>query len=200
MSDVIVSAGLRVARAQRQARLGALQRLALALLIAAKHQPLIGRVQVKSDHIPKLLIEVFVLGNLEYPALVRFKVIGIPDALYAGVRDSRRFGHGSGGPSLPPLGWAVDLRYHLLDAIRWDRRLSSPSGFIPESCEPLAAEPGRPLRYFQRTTTEVPGDFLLAQARSAQQDNFSSLAIAFAGGRSFYSPLQLLTFLIDKHY
>ena len=46
MSDVIVGAGLRMTRAQRQGKLGALQRLALALLIAAKHQRLIGWVQV----------------------------------------------------------------------------------------------------------------------------------------------------------
>ena len=48
---VVVSVPLGDARAQRQDRLGALQRLALGLLIHAQHHCVVGRVQVQADDV-----------------------------------------------------------------------------------------------------------------------------------------------------
>jgi len=49
MAVIVVSTGAQVALAQRQARLGTFQRLALALLIAAEHHGMMGRMEVEVD-------------------------------------------------------------------------------------------------------------------------------------------------------
>lgn len=52
-------------RRRGQARLGALQRLALRFLVAAQHQRLVRRVEMKPDHVPELLFETLVARQLE---------------------------------------------------------------------------------------------------------------------------------------
>ncbi len=47
--------------AQRQARLASFQRLALALLVATKHDRLLGRSQIQTNDVPKLLLELLVV-------------------------------------------------------------------------------------------------------------------------------------------
>src|SRR4029077_19850099 len=65
MAIVVVGQGANVSLAQRQARLGAFEGLALALFITAEHQGPIRRIEVKAHHIPKLFLKPKVLGELE---------------------------------------------------------------------------------------------------------------------------------------
>ena len=46
---------------QRKPELRAFERLALAFLIAAQHQCLLGRVQIEPDHVPELLFKPLVV-------------------------------------------------------------------------------------------------------------------------------------------
>src|SRR5450756_1468921 len=61
------------ARLHGQARLSAIERLDLALLINAEHQRLLGRVQVEADHVGELFGEERVARELERPDTVRLK-------------------------------------------------------------------------------------------------------------------------------
>lgn len=54
MADVIVRARAHLADAQRQSRVRAFQRLALAFFITAQPQCLRGRVQIEADDVPGL--------------------------------------------------------------------------------------------------------------------------------------------------
>ncbi len=62
---VVVRHGAAAARLQRQTRLGSVEGLNLALLIHAQHQRLVGRVQVKADHIGELFDELGIAAHLE---------------------------------------------------------------------------------------------------------------------------------------
>jgi hypothetical protein len=57
VSLVVVSHGAAMPFLQRQPGLGALQSLNLALLVDAKHNRLVGRIQIKTDHVRELFQE-----------------------------------------------------------------------------------------------------------------------------------------------
>ncbi len=62
---VVVGDALDVAQAHGQHRLGSLQGLALALLVHAEDQGVVGRAQVQADHVAQFLDEERVIGQLE---------------------------------------------------------------------------------------------------------------------------------------
>src|SRR5258705_3358603 len=63
MTIVIVGARGDVSLAQRQTGLASFQRLALAFLIAAQYDRLLWRWQKQTDNIPKLLLELLIVGQ-----------------------------------------------------------------------------------------------------------------------------------------
>ena len=65
VAKVVVSDAFDVAQPHRQHRLGALQRLDLALLVHAQHQGLVGRIEVEAHHVAHFLHEERVGGELE---------------------------------------------------------------------------------------------------------------------------------------
>lgn len=73
-----------MADTQWQVWLRALQRLNLALFIAAEHQRLIRRCEVQSDNVPEFFFEVRIIGELEGAGQVRLYVVGGPYTLDAG--------------------------------------------------------------------------------------------------------------------
>src|SRR5215469_17677529 len=85
---------------KRQAGLGAFERLALALLVAAQDQRPVRRVEIKADHIPEFGLELRIAGQLEGPHQMRLDVVGAPQPLHRGLRDARRLGHRAYAPAL----------------------------------------------------------------------------------------------------
>ena len=83
----VVVVGLRadVPGAERQAWLGAFQRLALRLLVAAQHDRLLGGIQVQPDHVPELAFKILVVRQLERLRAVRLETAAAPDAADAGL-------------------------------------------------------------------------------------------------------------------
>ncbi len=69
--------------AQRQAEMGALKVLSLALFIAAEHHRLVGWTQVKPYHIPEFLFKVWIIGQFEGMCQMGLQVIGSPELMYA---------------------------------------------------------------------------------------------------------------------
>ena len=65
MAGVVVGQRGGLTLGQRQARLGALQRLDLRLLIDRQHQGMLGRVHVQPDHVLDLLDELGIARELE---------------------------------------------------------------------------------------------------------------------------------------
>src|SRR6266478_2321475 len=59
-----------------QARLRALERLALRFLVAAQHQRLLRWVEIKPDHVPELLFKLLVVRQFEGAREVRLDVVG----------------------------------------------------------------------------------------------------------------------------
>jgi hypothetical protein len=57
---------------ERQSKLRALQRLALALLVAVKHEGFGRRIEIEPDHDPEFGLEIGINGKLEDPGDVRF--------------------------------------------------------------------------------------------------------------------------------
>lgn len=67
VADVVVGAGADMAQAQGQTRLRPFQCLTLALLVAAQHQRPVRRIEIKTDDIPGLRLEIRIAGQFERP-------------------------------------------------------------------------------------------------------------------------------------
>jgi hypothetical protein len=68
---VVVGHGSGAALLQRQAGLGAVERLDLALLVDGKHDGVRRRIDIEPDDVPQLVDEFGVLGQLELPDAMR---------------------------------------------------------------------------------------------------------------------------------
>lgn len=65
VADIVVGAALGTARAQRQDRLRAVQRLDLGLQVHAQHDRMLGWMEVQADHVMDPGIEFGIGGELE---------------------------------------------------------------------------------------------------------------------------------------
>ena len=95
---VVVGHRRRAALLQGQARLGAIERLDLALLVDAQHQRPVRRVQVEPDDIGHLLLELRVVRDLEPAHKVRLQAGLGPDAPHARRADAHLGRHRSPAP------------------------------------------------------------------------------------------------------
>ncbi len=98
MPLIIVGHGARASLLHRQPRLGAVQRLNLALLIDAQHNRVVRWIDVKPYDVPELGGKLRVPGQLELAYQMRPKTVGTPDPLHRTDADAGRFGHGRAGP------------------------------------------------------------------------------------------------------
>ena len=82
MPDIIVSPRPHFPGTQWQGGLGALQGLALALLIAAKHQSPLRWIQIQADHIPEFFLKFGIIGDFERAPQVGLQIVGPPKLLH----------------------------------------------------------------------------------------------------------------------
>src|SRR5579859_1928705 len=78
---VVVRAPLGLARTQRQNRLGAIERLDLALLVSAQHQYPFRRVQIQADDVTHLLDQLRISRQLERLRSMWLQAKCFPDAV-----------------------------------------------------------------------------------------------------------------------
>ena len=83
---------------ERQARLRAVERLDLALLVDRDDHRVLGRVHVEADDVLDLLGELGIVGALEGANAVRLQPMRLPQALHGAQADADSFGHGAAGP------------------------------------------------------------------------------------------------------
>ena len=83
---------------ERQARLRAVERLDLALLVDRDDYRVLGRVHVEADDVLDLVGEFGIVGALEGANAVRLQPMRLPQALHSAQADADGFGHGAAGP------------------------------------------------------------------------------------------------------
>src|SRR5437667_2734549 len=131
---VIMGLGTDMPFAQRQTRLAALKSLDLAFLVTTKHHGLLGRIEVKTDDIPKLRLKIRIGGKLKNPRQVRLDFVLTPDPLHGRLGDSQFSSHRAASPSRPTLrsprglidDLAQDLRAQAAFAARARRSPAAP--------------------------------------------------------------------------
>ena len=104
VADVAVRHAFDVAQPQGQEGLGALQGLALALLVDAQDQGMVGRIQVEAHDVADLLGKEGIGGELKVLLPVGLDAEGGPEALDRGLGDPGGLGHGTAGPVRAAVG------------------------------------------------------------------------------------------------
>ena len=82
----------------RQSRLGAVERLDLALLVDREDDRMGGRIDVEADDVLELLGELRVVRQLERSDAMRRELVGLKDALHRPQADARRLRQHPAGP------------------------------------------------------------------------------------------------------
>jgi len=77
---VVVGHGAGAPELHWQARLGAVERLDLALLVATEHERLVGRIEVQAHDVDQLVLEARVARELEGVLQMRLEAVALPYA------------------------------------------------------------------------------------------------------------------------
>ena len=142
---IIVRHGLAAPGLDRQSRLGAVERLDLALFVDRQYhgvgrridprvRPMAGpRAGAKPDDVGELGGKAGIARALERAQPVRLKFVRPPDALHRTQRDAVGFGHRSPGPvgRLVRRGGARQC-HHLRRGFRRERRLAGLAGLVAQ--------------------------------------------------------------------
>ena len=95
---VVVGHRSGAARLHRQSRLGAVERLDLALLVDREDDGMGGRIDVEADDVLEFLGELRVVRQLERPDAMRRELVRLQDALHRAQADPGRLGQHPAGP------------------------------------------------------------------------------------------------------
>src|SRR5262245_33074043 len=98
MAFIVVRHGAGTARLHRQARLGAIERLDLALLVNREHNGVGRRVHVEADYVLEFLCKLWIVRQLEGLNAMWGELVGLEDALYRPQAHSRRLSQHPAGP------------------------------------------------------------------------------------------------------
>src|SRR5215472_12920582 len=122
---VVMGHGATTAALHRQPRLGAVERLDLALLIDRQHQRMLGRVDIEADNILNLSGKRGIVGQLELPDPMRLQTARCPDPLHAAEADASGLGNRPPGP-MRCLARGIGRRHRddPLDRRAWQRFLA----------------------------------------------------------------------------
>jgi hypothetical protein len=99
MSLVVMRPALGKSGKHRQKGLSPIQSLDLGLLVHAQDNGLFGRIQVEPNYIRQLLLEGWILAELERRRSVRLKPVLVPDSSDRGRADFRFLCQRSGAPA-----------------------------------------------------------------------------------------------------
>ena len=120
---VVVGHGAEPPLLHRQAGLGAVERLDLALLVDRQHDGVRRRIDVEADDVAQLVDELRIVGELELPPAVRLQPVRLPDAPHRAGADAGRLRHHVGGPVRRLAGRVRQRqRHHALGHLGPERR------------------------------------------------------------------------------
>ena len=178
-------------RRERQPELGALQSLALALLVAAQHQRLCWRIEVEPDHIPEFFLELRIVRELEGPGDMRLQLILRPDTLHRAVRYADMTTHAAHAPALAAFRRPRHLANDPANLRLRYGRAAAPSWLVVEAGKTLVFETLRPGRNALCRRAEFFRDSFNAYAFHAQQNDRRPLLLAHGAGRGPRPALKL---------
>jgi len=143
---VVVGHGRPPALLERQAGLGAVERLDLRLLVEAEHHGVGGWSDVEAYDVVEFLGEGGIVGELEGAPAMRGQPVGLPDFLHRRDRETDGLGHGA---RRPVRGFVVRrLQRHRHDgggAVVGHRRHAGRSRLVAQkACDALLHEPRLP--------------------------------------------------------
>src|SRR5271170_7288313 len=131
MALVIVRHRLSATSLERQARLGPVKRLDLALLIAAQDQGMLRGIEIQPDNVLEFLDEVLVVGHLEARDAMRLEAVRLPDAPHARFTDAGHRCHAASTPMRRVIRTLLRRQCHdAPDLARGDLRLAPGAGLI----------------------------------------------------------------------
>src|SRR5713226_6072317 len=146
VAAVIMGAQLGRSRAHRKDRLGPVQSLDLALLISAKHQRSIGRIEIQTDDVAHLFNELRVVGELEGLDTMRLELESLPDSAHGSRAQTAGLGHGARTPmGGVARGRLQSLGDHSLDGIVADAARRSRARFVEQAADTLFEESSPPV-------------------------------------------------------
>jgi hypothetical protein len=173
---VVVGHGGAASAFQRQAGLGPIQSLNLALLVHAQHQRMFGRIQVQTDDVFQFLGERGIVADLERFYAMWFQTVGAPDAAHAGFADADSRRHRARAPVRGVAGLLA--RGHGHDALRQartDRGFASGPGRVFQQPRHTQREKTlAPARNFFRRHEQADGNILVLSACGRQQHDASA--------------------------
>ena len=173
---VVMGHGAEPSLLHRQAGLGTVERLDLALLVDRQHDGVGRRVDVEADDIAQLVNEQRVVGELELPPAVGLQAVRLPDATHCAGADADRGRHHIGGP-VRGLAGRVGKRqgYDALSHFRAERRNARGSRLVTQQTfDAFRGEAFLPAPYARLGLAGLSHDVDGADAVSAQQDNLGT--------------------------
>lgn len=196
MTSVVMGCSPAVAAcAKGQCRLRTFERLALALLIATKHEGLCRRVEIQADDIPELLLESRVVGEFECLGDVRLDIVGPPNSVN-GVRgdaDMRR--HRPGAPALHGRWRRGGLGNNAVDDVIGYCRRPTPSLGVRQALKPVTLEALRPAVDHGQSQSKPRSDILLSHPLGAKKNYLRPGMIPLADRRTLDTPSELPLFI-----
>src|SRR5258705_1154206 len=195
---VIMGAGADMALSEGQAGLGALQSLALALLVTAQNHGVVRRVQIKADNVPVFFLELQIVGQLEAPDPVRRNAVRRPKPLNRGFAQSGVSGHLPHTPASAMSGTSGSHCQRFADGLRRDARFAPPACGITKAGKPLPTPTSPPFTHRRHARVEFFGDRLSALSGSQAQYNASAKGLPL-GTRRGFADLIPLAVMVSTH-
>src|SRR5262245_47397159 len=178
MTLVVVRAPLDLSRTHRQHRLGAVQRLDLALFVDTDDQGLLGRIEIKPYNVAYLLDKLRIGRKLERLRPMWLQAEGAPDAMHRGGRHARYLRHAARAPVRRVHGLRLQRPDNdLLDAIIPDLAWRATSGLVIEAIQAMFGEAIAPQAYGLARDPHSIGDCTIAQPFRCAQHDFCPLRI-----------------------
>ena len=187
-----------------QARLGAVERLDLGLLVDRQHDGVLRRVEIQPDHVLDFLGKPWIVGQLEGRHQVRLQAMRLPDRLNARRRDAHRLGH---RPQAPVGGVRRHLRHRLLkhpvDHCRPKRRLARRARLVAAQAVHAGLDIARPptpdgwLAHAQAALNLVGADAVAGQRHDPRTPNMFLRRVAVSNQR--LQPIPIPGPQLDPH-
>ena len=194
---VVVGDGAGTPTLHRQARLRAVERLDLALLVAAEHQGVLGRIHVQPHHVQQLVREARIARELEGPAQVRLQAVVAPDAADGGGTHAQVFGQRAGTPVGGVDGLVMQCGVHdpRLHLGRDRCRPTRARRVLAKRIDATVQEALAPQRHLPSIELDLGGYVLVPPTPGRQQDHSGALLHARfdapASGQDAQLPLGL---------
>ena len=189
--------GLATPFLQWQSGLRAVQGLDLTLFVARENQGMLRRIEIETDNVLQLPLEMFVIGKLESLDSMWLEPVGRPHPPHTRGTDPNPFGHGGPTPVRGPGRLFLERQFY--DA-RLDRRRqradASGPGFIFwnrfKSAQGIATSPSPHLHL---VLAESRGDLLVFQSLGRQKNDGCPLPGTHRTGSTSANGFQFHTFL-----